>query len=45
MTKKGKHKNNSVFTEGVEKKIKEAITKSKDRKLISEPKPKSDKGL
>jgi hypothetical protein len=44
--KKEKNQNNGVnFTEAVEKKIQEAITKGKDQKAITGPKPKSGKGL
>ena len=45
MNNKENQKNGTVFTEAVEKKIQEAITKGKDHKVISEPKPKSGKGL
>lgn len=45
MNRKEKQNDNSVFTEDVEKKIQETITKGKDQKVISEPKPKSGKGL
>ncbi len=45
MNKDEKQNDNSVFTEDVEKKIQEAITKGKGQKVISELKPQSGKGL
>ncbi len=44
--KNNRNKNHeSAFAAAVEKKIQETISKGKDNKLSSEPKPKSGKGL
>ena len=45
MNNKENQKSDSAFAELVEKKIQVSITKSKNSKKISEPKPKSGKGL
>lgn len=45
MDKKEKQNVGGNFLETVEKKIQEAITKGRDQHVISEPKPKSGKGL
>jgi len=45
MNNRENQKEGTVFTEAVEKKIQEVITKGKDQKVITEPKPKSGKGL
>jgi hypothetical protein len=45
MNKEKNQNDGANFTQTVEKKIQEAITKGKDQKVISEPKPKSGKGL
>lgn len=45
MNKNENQSDGANFAETVEKKIQEVITKGKDEKVITEPKPKSGKGL
>jgi hypothetical protein len=45
INKEKKQNGSANFTEAVEKKIQELIIKGKEEKAISEPKPKSGKGL
>lgn len=45
MNKKENQNDGTIFLETVENKIEVAFAKSKEEKVVSEPKPKSGKGL